>query len=113
VANAFYQSVDFFDYASGENIGTLTGLIAQPHELAVDNERRRLFLSQIYRSGAYGSGNEPGHEISIIDVDLRSVADVIDIHPFVSSRRTVCSTPTRPACWSCRWRPARRATASS
>jgi hypothetical protein len=84
VANVVYQSLDFFDYGSGENIGTRAGLIAQPHELTVDNEGRRLFLSHTYRSGAYGTGSEPGHEISIIDVDSRSVVDVIDIHPFVS-----------------------------
>jgi YVTN family beta-propeller protein len=83
-ASAFYQAVDFFDWESGAHIGTLTGLIAQPHELASDNDNRRLFLTHTYRSGAYGTGAEPGHEISIIDVDSQSVADVIDIHPFIA-----------------------------
>lgn len=84
VANAFYRSVDFFDYGGGEHLGTVTGLIAQPHELAADSERRRLFLSHTYRAGAYNSGGAPGHEISIIDVDTQSVVDVIDTHPFVA-----------------------------
>src|SRR6266446_5683581 len=83
-ASAFYQAVDFFDWESGAHIGTLTGLIAQPHELASDNDNRRLFLTHTYRSGAYGTGAEPGHEVSIIDVDSQSVADVIDIHPFIA-----------------------------
>src|SRR5216683_595860 len=83
-ASAFYQAVDFFDWESGAHIGTLTGLIAQPHELASDNDNRRLFLTHTYRSGAYGTGAEPGHEGSIIDVDSQSVADVIDIHPFIA-----------------------------
>ena len=83
-ASAFYQAVDFFNWESGAHIGTLTGLIAQPHELASDNDNRRLFLTHTYRSGAYETGAEPGHEISIIDVDSQSLADVIDIHPFIA-----------------------------
>lgn len=84
VANVFYQTVDLFDYSTGASLGTVTDLIPQPHELAADNAGRRLFVSHTYRSGAYGSGAEQGHEISIIDVDERAVTDVIDIHPFVA-----------------------------
>jgi YVTN family beta-propeller protein len=84
VANVTYCSVDFFDYSTGTNLATLTDLTPQPHELAVDPLGRRLFVSHTYRKGAYGLGSEQSHEITVIDVDSRSVSTVIDIHPFVA-----------------------------
>jgi DNA-binding beta-propeller fold protein YncE len=83
-ASVTHELVDFFDYSSGEKRGTLRNLIAQPHELTVDNATRRLYLAHTYRNGPYDSGAIPGHEISIIDVDSMSVIDVIDIHPFIA-----------------------------
>jgi YVTN family beta-propeller protein len=84
VANTFYESIDLFDFATGELLATVSGLLAQPHELAADTDNRRLFVSHTYRHGAYGTGAEPGHEISVLDVDARAVFDVIDIRPFVA-----------------------------
>jgi YVTN family beta-propeller protein len=84
VANVTYCSVDFFDYSTGANLATLANLAPQPHELAVDPLGRRLFVSHTYRNGAYGTGSEQSHEITVIDSDSRSVSTVIDTHPFVA-----------------------------
>jgi DNA-binding beta-propeller fold protein YncE len=83
-ASVSHQLIDFFDYSTGEKRGTLRDLIAQPHELTPDSAARRLYLAHTYRDGPYDSGSEPGHEISVIDVDTMSVVDVIDIHPFIA-----------------------------
>jgi DNA-binding beta-propeller fold protein YncE len=40
-------------------------------------------MTSTYRSGVYGS-TDRSHEITVIDVDRREVADVIDISPFVA-----------------------------
>jgi len=75
-------NLDFFDYKSGEKLATITNLIAQPHEMAWDEGRRLAYATHTYRDGVYGQHSAKAHEISVIDVASRTVADVIDIAPY-------------------------------
>ncbi len=77
-------TVDFFDVASGEKLGRVDGLTAEPHELTWDRGRRRAYLSHTYRSGFYNGAGEKGHEISAIDVDAMVLLSVYDVAPYIS-----------------------------
>jgi YVTN family beta-propeller protein len=84
IASSNKRILDFFDTATGERLGTISDIIPEPHEMTPDEGRRVAYLSHTYRTGAYGQDVEKAHEISVIDVDGRTVADVIDISPFVA-----------------------------
>ncbi|MFI9812021.1 YncE family protein [Saccharothrix variisporea] len=58
---------------------TVLDVVAQPHELLFDHDRRLLLCSHAYRSGFYGDFTERAHEISLIDPDTHQVVDVIDV----------------------------------
>jgi DNA-binding beta-propeller fold protein YncE len=47
-----------------------------------DERRRVAYISHTYRTGGYIKHGEQAHEISVIDVNSRSIADVIDLAPF-------------------------------
>ncbi|WP_167042296.1 hypothetical protein [Salinibacterium sp. ZJ454] len=74
--------VEFLDGDTYASIGRLTGLVEQPHEMAWDAGRRRLYITHTYRRGGYGEAQEKAHEISVLDPDGIDVEAVIDISPF-------------------------------
>ena len=82
VASQFGRTLDFFDATSLDKIDTIPDLIAQPHEMAFDAGRRLAYLAHTYRAGAYNEGKPKAHEISVVDVDARTVVDVIDVAPY-------------------------------
>jgi len=75
-------TLDFFDYETGDKVATLSDLVAQPHEMAWDPHRRLAYIAHTYRDGVYGQHSAKSHEVSVIDVASRTVADVIDIAPY-------------------------------
>jgi DNA-binding beta-propeller fold protein YncE len=82
VASQFGQKLDFFDAVTLEKLQTIEGLIAQPHEIAWDPNRRLAYLTHTYRAGGYGEDKGAAHELSVIDPDARAIVDVIDIAPY-------------------------------
>jgi YVTN family beta-propeller protein len=84
-ASVSHCVLDFIDSVSGERLGRIADLVAQPHEIAVDEGRRLAYITHPYREGGYGGHAEPGHEITVVDVDQRSVRAVIDIAPFAAT----------------------------
>lgn len=76
------QKFDFFDAESLEKMGTLEGVMAQPHEVAYDPTRRLAYVGITYRSGGYGEDNAKGHELAVIDVDKHEVVDYIELAPY-------------------------------
>jgi DNA-binding beta-propeller fold protein YncE len=82
VSSSTAKNLDFFDAQSGEKLGTITDLIAEPHEIAYDAKRRRAYIAHTYRHGVYDQDVPKAHEISVVDVDARVVESVIDIAPY-------------------------------
>jgi DNA-binding beta-propeller fold protein YncE len=82
VASQSGEKLDFFDAGTLEQVGTIHGLIAQPHEMACDPVRRLAYIAHTYRAGGYNEGKPKAHEITVVDADARRVVDVIDILPF-------------------------------
>jgi DNA-binding beta-propeller fold protein YncE len=83
VGSSPYRVLDFFNAGTGDKLGRISDMVAEPHEIATDEARRRMYVTHTYRSGGYKVG-APGHEISVVDVDARSVVDVIDISPYIA-----------------------------
>lgn len=81
VASTNACKMDFFDTSTGTRVGRITDLVATPHEIWPDVERRLVYMASTYRTGAYGS-TDRSHEVSVISVDEHRVVDVIDISPF-------------------------------
>ena len=75
------RTIEFFDVATGSTRKVIPDVIAQPHEVDWDRNRRRAYVTHPYRAGAYASIPK-GHEISIVDVDNFEILAVIDIAPF-------------------------------
>lgn len=82
VSSSTAKNLDFFDVQSGEKLGTITDLHAEPHEIAYDPGRRRAYVAHTYRHGVYDQDVPKSHEITIVDVDSRSVEKVIDTAPY-------------------------------
>ena len=76
--------VDFYDTTSGERLARVEGLLAEPHEMTFDQRRRRIYVSHTYRSGFSNGEGGKGHDISVIDVDRRSLVSVFDISPLIA-----------------------------
>lgn len=76
------RELDFYNPDSGEHLGKLTDLLAEPHEMAADRARGLIYITHTYRSGVYRNFTERSHELSVVDVASRKVVDVIDIHPY-------------------------------
>ncbi|MFI9511196.1 YncE family protein [Nocardia sp. NPDC052566] len=74
------HTLSFFDLATRERIARID-VLPEGHELCFDPTTRLLYASHTYRSGHWLAHGEPGHEISVIDVDARTVIDVIDLSP--------------------------------
>ncbi|WP_236794978.1 YncE family protein [Amycolatopsis sp. GM8] len=65
---------------SGEpTVVDLSAVPGDPHEVRYDPRRRHLYVSHTYLGGWYFDNNGPDHHISIVDVDSRSLAGLIDL----------------------------------
>jgi DNA-binding beta-propeller fold protein YncE len=84
VASSPHRVLDLFDTVTGEKVGRVSDLVAEPHEMAPDQGRGVVYIAHTYRAGGYDQGQEPAREISVVDVDRRAVVDVIDLSPFIS-----------------------------
>jgi DNA-binding beta-propeller fold protein YncE len=74
--------VRFFDPASLTERSSLE-LPKNPHDFALSADHRFAYVP-IYGPGIYNRNPEPGHELYVIDVAERKVANVIDLSPYRS-----------------------------
>ena len=74
--------VRFFDPASLAELSSLE-LPKNPHDFALSADHRFAYVP-IYGPGIYNRNPEPGHELYVIDVAARRVANVIDLAPYRS-----------------------------
>jgi YVTN family beta-propeller protein len=74
--------VRFFDPASLAERSSLE-LPKNPHDFALSADHRFAYVP-IYGPGIYNRNPEPGHELYVIDVAERKVANVIDLSPYRS-----------------------------
>jgi len=72
--------VRFFDPASFAERSSLE-LPKNPHDFALSADHRFAYVP-IYGPGIYNRNPEPGHELYVIDVVERKVANVIDLSPY-------------------------------
>ncbi|KPC63394.1 YncE family protein [Streptomyces chattanoogensis] len=73
-------TVTFFDAATHERLGVLE-VPPQPHELCFDPDHRLLYCASTYRSGFYHLNEGRAHEITVIDVDTRTIVATLDTTP--------------------------------
>ncbi|WP_030671292.1 YncE family protein [Streptomyces rimosus] len=73
-------TVEFFDAASDQHVGTVE-VPAQPHELCFDPTRRLLWCTITYHSGYYHANSGRCTELTVIDPDTRRIVEVIDLAP--------------------------------
>ncbi|MFI6771179.1 YncE family protein [Streptomyces sp. NPDC050355] len=74
------STVTFFDAATHERLDVLR-VPPQPHELCFDPDRRLLYCASTYRSGYYHANTGRSHEVTVIDVDTRTIVATLDISP--------------------------------
>jgi hypothetical protein len=74
--------VRFFDPTSFAERSSLE-LPKNPHDFALSADHRFAYVP-IYGPGIYNRNPEPGHELYVIDVAERKVANVIDLSPYRS-----------------------------
>ncbi|MFI6039289.1 YncE family protein [Streptomyces sp. NPDC051315] len=77
------EALRFFDGLTYEPLGDLP-VLAQPHEIAVDEAAGVLYVSHTYRSGVYTDPGEKAHEISVVDPHQRKVLEVVSLAPEVA-----------------------------
>lgn len=75
------ETITFYNASTGDKTGHLTGLIAEPHELAYDERTNLLYVSHAYGHGMFNDHGPYAHSISIIDCERRQVVDAIDVSP--------------------------------
>lgn len=73
-------TVTFFDAATHERLDVLR-VPPEPHELCFDPDHRLLYCASTYRSGFYQAHEGRSHEITVIDVDTRTVVATLDTTP--------------------------------
>src|SRR5688572_19296598 len=71
----------FIDPASFQTLITLDGFARVPHELLVEPESRMAYVP-IYGDGIHGRNPNPGHLVSVIDLDTRRHVADIDVSPY-------------------------------
>lgn len=76
------QSLSFFDIDTGKPSGIIKDMIAEPHELCLDESRELLYCSHAYRHGHYWAHGDDTNDISIIDITKQEVIGVINTSPF-------------------------------
>jgi YVTN family beta-propeller protein len=74
--------VRFFDPASLAELSNLE-LPKNPHDFALSADHRFAYVP-IYGPGVYNRNPEPGHELYVVDLRERKVANVIDLSPYRS-----------------------------
>ncbi|MEV0374514.1 YncE family protein [Streptomyces sp. NPDC050636] len=74
------STVTFFDAATHERRDVLQ-LPPQPHELCFNPDRRLLYCASTYTSGFYHANEGRSHEITVIDVDTRTIVDTLTTAP--------------------------------
>jgi YVTN family beta-propeller protein len=74
--------VRFFDAASLAERSSLA-LPKNPHDFALSADHRFAYVP-IYGPGVYNRNPEPGHELYVLDLAQRTVANVIDLSPYRS-----------------------------
>lgn len=72
----FLEPVSFKEITNFE-VGTA------PHDLAVTADHKTAYVP-IYGDGVYGRNPHPGHEIAVIDLVNKKVADTIDVSPYIA-----------------------------
>jgi DNA-binding beta-propeller fold protein YncE len=72
----------FFDPTSLSERSNLE-LPKNPHDFALSADHRLAYVP-IYGPGIYGRNPEPGHELYVLDLAERKVANVIDLSPYRS-----------------------------
>jgi DNA-binding beta-propeller fold protein YncE len=82
VSSSTAKNLDFFETQTGRKIGTITDLLAEPHEITYDAKRRRAYIAHTYRHGVYDQDVPKSHEITVVDVDARVVETVVDTAPY-------------------------------
>jgi YVTN family beta-propeller protein len=75
--------VIFIDPATYETTAVLDDFERVPHELLVLPERSVAYVP-IFGDGIHGRNPNPGHLLSIVDLDTRAHAGDIDLSPYVS-----------------------------
>ncbi|MFE1174555.1 YncE family protein [Streptomyces sp. NPDC058773] len=73
-------TVTFFDAATHERLEVLP-VPPQPHELCFDPDHRLLYCASTYHSGFYQAHEGRAHHLTVIDVDTRTVVDILDTAP--------------------------------
>ncbi|MFG2289883.1 YncE family protein [Streptomyces sp. NPDC048595] len=74
------STVTFFDAATHERLDVLR-MPPQPHELCFDPDHRLLYCASTYRSGFYQANVGRSHEVTVIDVDTRTIVATLDLSP--------------------------------
>jgi YVTN family beta-propeller protein len=74
--------VRFFDPTSLTELSSLQ-LPKNPHDFALSPDHRLAYVP-IYGPGVYNRNPEPGHELYVLDLAERKVANVIDLTPYRS-----------------------------
>jgi DNA-binding beta-propeller fold protein YncE len=78
--NPFTAQVQFFD---GETYDLLAVVETppQPHEICITPDKSRAYISIAYRAGWYGYDLGKGHELVVLDLQQRKIAEMIDLSP--------------------------------
>jgi DNA-binding beta-propeller fold protein YncE len=75
------QTLNFFDVESGLRTGQMTDLIAEPHEMCLDDRTGLLYISHTYQHGWYASHGDFVSLISVLDCKSKTFVATIDIKP--------------------------------
>ncbi|QBD76485.1 hypothetical protein EPA93_10880 [Ktedonosporobacter rubrisoli] len=78
--NPHAAHVQFFDGESYDLLATVETL-PQPHEICIPSDKSRAYISIAYRAGWYGFDLGKGHELIVLDLEQRQIAEVIDLSP--------------------------------
>jgi hypothetical protein len=80
VANEHAVTLEFFDLATGRLL-TQIATMRRPHEMVVDRNTGRAYVSIAYKDGPFDAYEKPGNQIQVIDLDNMKIVDTIDITP--------------------------------
>ncbi|GHO92674.1 putative surface layer protein [Reticulibacter mediterranei] len=78
--NPHTAQVQFFDGETYDVLATIKTL-PQPHEICLTADKTRAYISIAYRAGWYGFDVGKGHELIVLDLEQRKIAEVIDLSP--------------------------------
>jgi hypothetical protein len=78
--NPHTAQVQFFDGETYDVLATVK-TIPQPHEIYLSADKTLAYISIAYRAGWYGFDVGKGHELIVLDLQQRKIAEVIDLSP--------------------------------